>query len=167
MFTFSWYSTGAEKQQKKWERLGGIHHVDDSRWAWGARRGKGPKNKTTHWIIRFESLPQLRTPVVEITHLDQQYFLLSLVYTILEYQAFPHPPSPLSCHPIPPHPLHLHLFHVHLHDECSQAFPSFCRFPNPLYYCDCKWRVRLEETWEWGYPMTISTFSAVACNICK
>ena len=40
--------------------------------------------------------------------------------------------------------------HIYSHDECSQAFPIFCRSFTPMYYCEHKRKVKMGEAWEWG-----------------
>ena len=101
--------------------------MNDVRWTRSGRRGgRGPT--ATHRAIRSSTLPHFQAPdlsVMETTRLD------------------------LNIGPSPPRPPC-----IHSRDQCSQAFPVFRQSSTPVYYCECKRKVKMREAWEEGWVKT-------------
>ena len=100
----SQYTAGEE-----WGSPGSIHHVNDVRWMRGGLDvgGRGPTDKTMHWIIRSSALLQFRTPdgsVIETTRLDRKKLTFKFSIHIFEYWPLP----PMSTHVMnAPRPSHM------------------------------------------------------------
>ena len=104
-------------KNKKRGRPGSIHRVNDVRWTRSGCRREGPNCQNNALDHPFECSITGCTPDLSV---NETTCLASKFSAYISAPPFLRPP------------------HNHLCDECSQAFPAFCRSSAPDYYCEQK-----------------------------
>ena len=83
------------------------------------------------WWCSTAQYLQLSTKDWDFSYLHSQNWLVRNLQHIWTSVPYLHPP------------------HFHSCDECSQPFTLFCNFSTSMYYCTCRWKVKIGEVLEW------------------
>ena len=96
------HEIGRSAEKLKWGRPGTIHHVNDVRWMWGGRRGRGPTAKQCTGVsvqALYCSFGLETLAWSKLLGLTSKKLAFKFSTYIFEYRSLPPPPTSNS-HPL-------------------------------------------------------------------